>query len=102
MENSLLYSSFQICQKMLFSITLGNGYHIPRMFSRNIATLIKGTELANKIKLEVRNELINIRQTKPEFEPQFVAIAIGKFDYFFFLNKDDNIHNRQPDERTYF
>ena len=73
---------------------------IPRMFSRNIATLIKGTELANKIKLEVRNELINIRQTKPEFEPQFVAIAIGKFDY---LNTrmTTSITDGQTNEHTF-
>ena len=70
------------------------------MFSRNIATLIKGTELANKIKLEVRNELINIRQTKPEFEPQFVAIAIGKFDYFN-TRMTTSITDGQTNEHTF-
>jgi len=62
---------------MLCSITPFKGNKIPKMFAKNIATLIKGTDLANKIKLQVRNELINIRKAKPEFEPQFVAIAIG-------------------------
>ena len=78
---------------MLCSITPFKGNKIPKMFAKNIATLIKGTDLANKIKLQVRNELINIRKAKPEFEPQFVAIAIGKrvgihlYEKFTYLTK---------------
>ena len=48
-----------------------------KMFRRNIVTLIKGTVLAENIKLQVRSELNNIRKIKPKFHPQFLAIAIG-------------------------
>jgi methylenetetrahydrofolate dehydrogenase(NAD+)/5,10-methenyltetrahydrofolate cyclohydrolase len=58
----------------LSSLSLCGKFRVPR---REIATMFDGHQLANKIKTEVKQELLEIQSLNSSFFPKFVAIAVG-------------------------
>ena len=42
-----------------------------------MATIIKGTQVAKKVRQGLRDEILEIQQEKPEFQPGLTVVQVG-------------------------